>query len=208
MDRTERIYKIKSMLQGGAAVRIERFLAALEVSKPTFRRDLEYMRDRLNYPIVWDRERRGYRVEEAGAGRHELPGLWLSSSEAHVLLTMHYLLGSLPPERSRPPAKRSDDDCFPLHSFEIRFPKADYTRADVVGNADIDYQDIVLLVMNELVQHGHQVGMTAFVQSALEYGELQPLAMSIHQLIHCAPALRIADIVGNKVKMIIHCSTW
>jgi len=33
-------------------------LETLEVSRATFKRDIEYMRDRLNYPIVWDREAR------------------------------------------------------------------------------------------------------------------------------------------------------
>lgn len=97
MDRTERIYKIKAMLLSGRPVPMGRFLAALEVSKPTVRRDLEYMRDRLNWPIVWDRDHRGYRIDASEAGRHELPGLWLSSAEAHALLTMHHLLHGLQP---------------------------------------------------------------------------------------------------------------
>jgi predicted DNA-binding transcriptional regulator YafY len=88
---------MKTMLAAGRPVPMNRLLAALEVSKPTVRRDLEYMRDRLNWPIVWDRECRGYRVDESGAGRHELPGLWLSSAEAHALLTMHHLLRGLQP---------------------------------------------------------------------------------------------------------------
>lgn len=97
MDRTERIYKIKTMLLAGRPIRMDRFLSALEVSKPTVRRDLEYMRDRLNWPIVWDRERRGYRVDESETCRYELPGLWLNSAEAHALLTMHQLLRGLQP---------------------------------------------------------------------------------------------------------------
>ncbi|MGH8193171.1 MAG: helix-turn-helix transcriptional regulator [Woeseiaceae bacterium] len=97
VDRTERFYKIKAMLLDGRPVHVDRFLAALEVSKATFRRDLEYLRDRLYWPIVWDRDRGGYRIDESGTGRYELPGLWLSSAEAHALLTMHHLLGNLQP---------------------------------------------------------------------------------------------------------------
>jgi len=85
------------MLATGRPVRMDRFLDALEVSKPTVRRDLEYMRDRLNWPIVWDRERRGYCVDASQTGRHELPGLWLNSAEAHALLAMHHLLCGLQP---------------------------------------------------------------------------------------------------------------
>jgi hypothetical protein len=56
------------MLLAGRPDRMDRFLAALEVSKPAVRRELEYMRDRLIWQIGWDRECRGYRVEEYGPG--------------------------------------------------------------------------------------------------------------------------------------------
>jgi predicted DNA-binding transcriptional regulator YafY len=102
LNRTERIYKIQCMLLAGRPVRMDRFLAALEVSRPTVRRDIEYMRDRLNWPIVWDRNRRGYRVDDSGTARYELPGLWLSSAEAHALLTMHHLLARLQPRLLAP----------------------------------------------------------------------------------------------------------
>src|SRR5437868_3316048 len=80
MDRTERFYKIDQLLQNRPTVPIREFLDALGVSLATFKRDLEYMRDRLNAPIVWDRDSNGYRFEQAkGAGaRYELPGLWFN----------------------------------------------------------------------------------------------------------------------------------
>ena len=40
------------------------FLDELEVSLATFKRDLEYMRDRLNEPIAWDADAGGYRYEK------------------------------------------------------------------------------------------------------------------------------------------------
>ena len=90
MDRTERFYKIDQLLQNRPTVPIREFLDALGVSLATFKRDLEYMRDRLNAPIVWDRDSNGYRFEQAkGAGaRYELPGLWFNPSEAQALLTL------------------------------------------------------------------------------------------------------------------------
>jgi len=39
------------------------FLSLLEVSLATFRRDLEYMRDRFNAPVIYDSDARGYRYE-------------------------------------------------------------------------------------------------------------------------------------------------
>ncbi len=99
MDRTERFYKIDQLLQERQAVPLEAMIEALGVSRATVVRDLEYLRDRLAAPIVWDRERRGYRYEARGKGGpcYALPGLWLNASEAHALLTMEQLLANLQP---------------------------------------------------------------------------------------------------------------
>ncbi len=107
MDRTERFYKIHQLLAARDAVRISEFLDALGVSRATFKRDLEYMRDRLNAPIEWDRERRGYRFagDAADAGRYQLPGLWFNPSEIRALLTMQHLLADVQPGLLEPHVK-------------------------------------------------------------------------------------------------------
>ena len=97
MDRTERFYKIERMLRNREVVPIRDFLDELGVSPATFKRDIEYLRERLNTPIPWDREQRGYRLHDPDPGnpRHELPGLWFNSSEIHALLAFHHLLDRL-----------------------------------------------------------------------------------------------------------------
>lgn len=99
MDRLERFYKIHQLLERKRAVKVGEFLAALGVSLATFKRDLEYMRDRFHAPIEWDREVRGYRFAAplADAPRYELPGLWFNPSEIRALLTMQHLLSNLQP---------------------------------------------------------------------------------------------------------------
>ena len=100
MDRTERFYKIDQMLQSRGRVKVREFLDELGISLATFKRDLEYMRSRLNAPIVWDRDQEAYRFEEGRAGkgpRYELPGLWFSPSEAQALLTLEHLVEGLEP---------------------------------------------------------------------------------------------------------------
>jgi len=98
MDRTERFHLIDQMLCNRRIVTREQFLQALEVSPATFKRDLEYLRDRLAAPIVWDPELRGYRYE-AGAAleQFQLPGLWFNTSEIQALLSMDALLTNLQP---------------------------------------------------------------------------------------------------------------
>ncbi len=94
MDRSERFYKIREMLRVRGTVALRDFTEALEVSVATFKRDLEYLRDRFGMAIIWDRARRGYRLDPESS-HHELPGLWFNSSEIHALLAMHHLLANL-----------------------------------------------------------------------------------------------------------------
>ncbi|MCP5295905.1 MAG: WYL domain-containing transcriptional regulator [Rhodocyclaceae bacterium] len=97
MDRTERFYRIDQLLNDRKVVPFSTLVEKLEVSRATIKRDLEYMRNRLNAPIVWDRDEGGYRFagREGGAAQYELPGLWFSAQEVHALLTMQHLLMGL-----------------------------------------------------------------------------------------------------------------
>jgi predicted DNA-binding transcriptional regulator YafY len=97
MDRTERFYKIELLLRNRGCVSFEALLEELDVSPATLKRDLQYLRDRLSAPIVYDRFDNGYRFEQvkAGVARHELPGMWFSEQEITALLTMHQLLAGL-----------------------------------------------------------------------------------------------------------------
>ncbi len=98
MDRTERFHLIDQMLCNRRVVTRAQFLGALEVSPATFKRDLEYLRDRLAAPIVWDHERRGYCYRQLEDGEHfQLPGLWFNTSEIQALLSMDALLNNLQP---------------------------------------------------------------------------------------------------------------
>jgi predicted DNA-binding transcriptional regulator YafY len=95
MDRTERFYRIERLLRERKVVPRRAFLEALEVSLATFKRDLEYLRERLEVPIEWNADKGGY---ELGSGRRfELPGLWFNDSEIHALLLMDAMLADLTP---------------------------------------------------------------------------------------------------------------
>jgi len=99
MDRTERFHIIDQLLCNQRLVTRAQFLDALEVSPATFKRDLEYLRDRLAAPIIWDREHRGYSYDDSqmGADQYQLPGLWFNTSEIQALLSMDALLENLQP---------------------------------------------------------------------------------------------------------------
>lgn len=99
MDRSERFYKIDQMLTARHVVPVDDFLAELDVSLATFKRDLEYLRDRLNAPILWDRDAGGYRydVQRNTGPAFALPGVWFNASEVHALLLIQKLLQDIHP---------------------------------------------------------------------------------------------------------------
>jgi predicted DNA-binding transcriptional regulator YafY len=110
MDRTERFYRIELLIKRQAGVTFDQLLDELEVSPATLKRDLQYLRDRMDAPIVYDRADNVYRFEagaaeaanggplareRSAAKTHELPGVWFSEKELHALLTMHQLIAGL-----------------------------------------------------------------------------------------------------------------
>ena len=94
MSINERIYRIDQLLNDRKTVSFQELLDRLEVSAATLKRDLAYMRDRLNAPIVYDKEQNGYRFE-SNSESYSLPGLWFTPAEIYALLAMDHLLGNL-----------------------------------------------------------------------------------------------------------------
>ena len=99
MDRTERFYKIEMLIRSRGSVPFAALMDELGVSRATLKRDLEYLRDRLDAPIVYDRLANGYSMRPDARDqrqvRHQLPGVWFSEREIHALLTMHQLIQGL-----------------------------------------------------------------------------------------------------------------
>jgi predicted DNA-binding transcriptional regulator YafY len=98
MERLERFYKIDQLLKDRKAVPFSVLMKELGMSRASVKRDLEYMRERFNAPIEYDREANGYRFGAPRSGpRYELPGLWFNAGEAYALLSMQTLLAELQP---------------------------------------------------------------------------------------------------------------
>jgi predicted DNA-binding transcriptional regulator YafY len=96
VDRTERFYKIEHLIRSRGCVSFAELIDALEVSPATLKRDLAYLRERLDAPIEYDATDNGYRFgQQSRGGRHELPGVWFNEAELHALLTMQQMLAGL-----------------------------------------------------------------------------------------------------------------
>lgn len=143
MDRSERFYKIHQLLKSGTRSFTE-LQDALEVSRATLKRDLDFMRSRLHAPIEYDRDANGYRFGKPKAGpQYELPGLWFSPAELHALLTMQHLLENLQPGLLTPHIK-------PLQS----------RLTSIIGSGDYDEADVsrrvrVLHLASRELKHEH-----------------------------------------------------
>lgn len=112
MSEIDRLYSYKTLFTGRRAVPRHEILSKLEISPATFKRDLAKLRDRLNMPIVFDRDLDGYRLESQ-INREELPGLWFSHDEALALITIQNMLDQLEPgllgPKLKPLQKRLDE---------------------------------------------------------------------------------------------------
>lgn len=98
MDRTERFYRIELLIRNRGGVNFETLLDELQVSRATLKRDLHYLRERMDAPIVYHRGDNLYRLSDdgvSGEASHQLPGVWFSEPEIHALLTMHQLIQGL-----------------------------------------------------------------------------------------------------------------
>ena len=99
MTKTARVYKIEMLIRNRGHVSFQALQDELEVSPATLKRDLDYLKDQLGAPIVYDRFLNGYKFGEEYRGqKHELPGLWFSERELYSLLMAHQLLSELDSE--------------------------------------------------------------------------------------------------------------
>lgn len=96
LDRFDKILRLARRRSGATMRELQ---DELEVSLASVKRDIEFLRDRMNCPIEWNRQRQRYVVRDdlAAGGRFELPGLWLDAGEVFALLTMQHLVEGMQP---------------------------------------------------------------------------------------------------------------
>jgi hypothetical protein len=99
MSQLDRITRINALLSARRVVPRTLLLEELEVSPATLKRDIAFLRDTMNTPIVWDRELDGYRLDrsQTTGAQLEVPNMWFSDKEIHAILTMQHLLANLGP---------------------------------------------------------------------------------------------------------------
>lgn len=106
MNPIERFLHIHRALNKKRYVTLDDLKDAIEVSRATVVRDLTYLRDRLQWPIVWCKQNKGYFLDCPEDQKSALlPGLWYTSDEAYALLVMQELIKQLNQELFAEPVK-------------------------------------------------------------------------------------------------------
>lgn len=90
-----KVYQLHELLRGRrTALPKSRMMEHLQCSERTVKRVIEFMRDYLRAPLIFDRGNSGYRY---GDDAYELPGLWFSTEEMLALLSLQKMLAELGP---------------------------------------------------------------------------------------------------------------
>ena len=140
------------------------------------------------------------------------PNLIELSISQHCSTISPYLLKSYPAASAprgfrhhwsaRAGGQSSNDDGFACNRLEV-LAQAYHPRDDAVSGADVDQQDVIVVVMDDAVEQSDEFGLALCTESALEYRILQPFAESVHDPENPPPPLRVADIVRDDVQVFV-----
>ena len=97
MSKLDELYRLHRLLDGRrTGISRADLIGSHGFARATLARLIADLRDKLNAPLIHDKERGGYRYDTAD-GRHPLPGLWFSADELLALVTLKHLLANLEP---------------------------------------------------------------------------------------------------------------
>ena len=103
MSKTDRVLKMIALLKERGELTKNQLLAKFEITEPTFKRDISFLRDEYGAEIRYDPSDKVYRLIREGTAtaeagptvKHEVPGLWFSQDELLALLSLTHLLEGL-----------------------------------------------------------------------------------------------------------------
>ena len=98
LEKIDRLFELHQIFRNRRTpVSIDRLCERMACSISTIRRAIRFLRDYLNAPLEYDRERNGWYYDRNQNDSYELPGLWFSQEELYALLVSHQLLVDLQP---------------------------------------------------------------------------------------------------------------
>jgi len=89
----ERYHWVHGQIKAGRYPNARKLAEKYELSEKQAQREIEFMRDRLGAPLVYDSGRKGYKYED---DRYELPPIWFNEDELLALCLALRLASTLP----------------------------------------------------------------------------------------------------------------
>lgn len=97
MSKLDELYRLHRLLDGRrTGISRAALIGEHGFARSTLGRLVADLRNKLNAPLIHDKDRGGHRYDTAD-GRHELPGLWFTADELLALVTLKQLLSNLEP---------------------------------------------------------------------------------------------------------------
>ena len=94
----ERMYKYINLLEIRRFITASELMGEMEISRSTLKRDIAFLRDRFDVPIVYDRDLGAYKLDKS-LERNRIPGLWFNSKEVQLLRLIGKQLSQLPSQQ-------------------------------------------------------------------------------------------------------------
>lgn len=97
MSKLDEIYRLHRLFDGRrTGISRADLIAVHGFARATLARLIADLREKLNAPLIHDKERNGYRYD-TNDGRFALPGLWFTADELLALFALKHLLDTLEP---------------------------------------------------------------------------------------------------------------
>jgi predicted DNA-binding transcriptional regulator YafY len=97
LSKLDELYRLHRLLDGRrTGIARADLIGTHDFARATLSRLVADLRDKLNAPLIHDKDRGGYRYDTAD-GRFALPGLWFTADELLALVTLKHLLANLEP---------------------------------------------------------------------------------------------------------------
>jgi predicted DNA-binding transcriptional regulator YafY len=142
----ERFLWFNNQVKAGKYPNSRTLAEKFELSRKTTQRDIEFMRDRLNAPLVYVAEKRGYKYEE---NTYEFPGIWINEEELAALLISFRLASTIPDRRLKSSLKSFLQQILASHSLNA--PISMDELSDRVSVKNIEYSRVDEITFQRVV---------------------------------------------------------
>lgn len=101
LDFKMRLYRIDQLIRETQPTPLKDLMRELDASEPTVKRDIQYLRTKMNAPIIFDRGRKGYvygkktRKAIQVLSEFKMPATWYSPTEVYVALRALQMFGTV-----------------------------------------------------------------------------------------------------------------